>query len=103
MGLPRMLAFQALHFVTHCAIQPHFCRRQRGRLLLPCLLVLRQLPDGCRLCPLQTHRRRYLFNHVHHWMGRIAIVLTIVAIYLGLRLSNVGAPCGHLECCMSGS
>lgn len=25
-------------------------------------------------------------------MGRIAIVLTIVAIYLGLRLSNVGAP-----------
>ena len=61
------------------------------------------LPDDRRLCPLQTHRRRYLFNHVHHWMGRIAIVLTIVAIYLGLRLSNVGAPCGHLECCMSGS
>ena len=63
------------------------------------LLLFDSCSDGLLPVP-QTHRRRYLFNHVHHWMGRIAIVLTIVAIYLGLRLSNVRGPCSRQTSCL---
>ena len=56
----------------------------------------------------QVNARRYLWNHFHHWTGRIAIVLAIVNVYLGLHLSNVSPPCSspaaqsslHLRHCL---
>jgi hypothetical protein len=47
---------------------------------------------------LQTNPRRYLWNHLHHWTGRLAIVLAIVNVYLGLHLSNVSVPCSMPGC-----
>ena len=42
--------------------------------------------------PAQTHKFRRMFNPVHHWLGRFALVFAIVNVYLGLHLSDVPPP-----------
>lgn len=37
----------------------------------------------------QVNNRRFMWNLFHHWSGRLALVLAIVNVYLGLHLSNV--------------
>ncbi len=52
----------------------------------------------------QTHKFRRVFNPVHHWFGRFALVFAIINVYLGLHLSNVrpnplrSVP-HHRNCC----
>lgn len=44
------------------------------------------------VAPPQTHRFRSVFNPVHHWLGRFALVFAIISVYLGLHLSDVPPP-----------
>lgn len=34
------------------------------------------------------HASRKVFNFVHHWLGRLGIVLAIINVYLGLKLAK---------------
>ena len=38
---------------------------------------------------LQTSPVRYVWNHAHHWTGRLAVILAIINVYLGLKLAEV--------------
>lgn len=40
---------------------------------------------------MQDHPKRYIFNHVHHNMGRLALAFGIVAVFLGLKVTGVRA------------
>ena len=48
--------------------------------------------DDFGVAPAQTHKFRRVFNPVHHWVGRFALVFAIINVYLGLHLSDVPPP-----------
>ena len=40
--------------------------------------------------PLRAHRLRGVWDVGHHWLGRAAFVLSIVAIFTGIHIAAVG-------------
>jgi hypothetical protein len=43
------------------------------------------------LRPKKTAKVRFAWNQYHHWLGRLALLLSIVTIYLGLHLFVAGS------------
>lgn len=45
----------------------------------------------------QINRKRWLWNHIYAWVGRLAVAPGIANVYIGLHLSNVrGSPKGWM-------
>lgn len=49
----------------------------------------------------QEHPKRYIFNHVHHNVGRLALACGIAATYLGLKATGVTSS--FTECMLKSS